>query len=172
MERLIDKAIVSIVVISLIIYSCNSHSAEFLYLDDILMSDSDSSQQHSDLIGFLYLKPDLVDSVKVLYPKLLTKRQCEPGFFLIEKEDQYKIDLKKEYANVEEVIDNLSPELILFLQNKIGISNPREGLNKRIPIHERTAFVEFFGSASVHALVFDLKEKSKLTVGIAYIIVQ
>ena len=91
---------------------------------------------------------------------------------MIEKGDQYKIDLQKEYANIEEVIEDLGPELILFLQNKIGIRNPREGLSKRIPIYEHTAFVEFFGSASVRALVLDLKEKCKLTVGIAYTIVQ
>lgn len=94
------------------------------------------------------------------------------GFFLIDERDQYHIDLHKKYSSFEQVIEDLRPELILFLQNKFGIRNPREGLSKRIPIYEQTAFVEFFGSASVHALVLGLNENCKLTVGIAYIIVQ
>ncbi len=172
MNRLVDKAIISIVVISLIIYSCDSHSAKFLYLNNILSSESVSVSEQSDLIGFLYLKTDLADTVNVLYPKLLTKRQRELGFFLIDERDQYHIDLQKKYSSVEQVIEELSPELIHFLQNKFGIKNPEESLSERIPIYRHTAFVEFFESSGVHALVFDLKEKSKLTVGIAYIIVQ
>jgi hypothetical protein len=86
-----------------ILFSCAHQPTKFIYLDDVLKHYSDSSQQRSDLISFLYLKPDLMDTVNMLYPSLLTKRERETGYFLIDERDQFTVDTQKEYDSVEKV---------------------------------------------------------------------
>lgn len=171
MDRL-NKVICLVGIVGLcILFSCAHGPIKFIYLNDVLKHPSDSSQQKRDLIRFLYLKPDLVDTVIILYPKLLTDRQRESGYFLIDERDKFKIDLQKQYTSVEELIVNIDDRITRLLKQKFGISNPREDLGQKVLIYEGTAFVEFFGSHSVHALTFELKPKNQLIIGLAYVVV-